>query len=80
MRYIFVIFDNFSEYLWCIQVTTKNSQRITQEVSNILSTSKRRPIKIESDRGAEFYNSISKTSWKLKIYNTIKDSQIKVHQ
>ena len=31
---------------------------MTNELSNILSSSKRSPHKIESDRGAEFYNSI----------------------
>ena len=34
------------------------SQTITNEFSNILSSSKRSPLKIESDRGAEFYNNI----------------------
>ena len=32
----------------------KNSQTIANECSNILTTSKRTPLKIESDRGAEF--------------------------
>ena len=36
----------------------KYSQTITNEFSNILSSSKRSPLKLESDRGAEFYNSI----------------------
>ena len=36
----------------------KYSQTITNEFSNILSASKRKPLKLESDRGAEFYNSI----------------------
>ena len=57
-RYIFIIIDNFSKYLWAIPLKNKYSQTITNEFSNILSTSKRKPIKIESDRGSEFYNSI----------------------
>ena len=36
----------------------KKSKTITNEFSNILTTSKRKPLKIESDRGSEFYNSI----------------------
>ena len=36
----------------------KYSKTITDEFSNILTTSERKPIKIESDRGSEFYNSI----------------------
>ena len=35
----------------------KNAQTITNEFSIILTTSERSSIKIESDRGAEFYNS-----------------------
>ena len=58
--------DNFSKYLWAIQLKKKYSQIITNEFSNILTTSKRKPLKIESDRGAEFYNSIFKNFLKLK--------------
>ena len=57
-RYIFIIIDNFSKYLWAIPLKNKYSQTITNEFSNILTESKRKPIKIESDRGSEFYNSI----------------------
>ena len=57
-RYIFVIIDNFSKYLWAIPLKNKNSQTITNEFSNIITTSKRKPIKLESDRGSEFYNSV----------------------
>ena len=57
-RYIFIIIDNFSKYLWAIPLKNKNSQTITNESSNILTESKRKPNKIESDRGSEFYNSI----------------------
>ena len=57
-RYIFIIIDIFSKYLWAIPLKNKNSQTITNEFSNIISTSKRRPIKLESDRGKEGYNSI----------------------
>ena len=42
----------------CVPFKNKNAQTTTQDFSKILTTSKRRPIKIESDRGAEFYNSI----------------------
>ena len=53
-RYIFIVMDNFSKYLWAIPLKNKYSQTITNEISNILSTSKRKPLKIESDRGTEF--------------------------
>ena len=57
-RYIFVIIDNLSKYLWAIPLKNKYSQTITNEFSNILTKSKRKPVKIESDRGTEFYKSI----------------------
>ena len=55
-RYILVIIDNFFEFLGCIPPKNKYSQTITNEFSNILTTSKRKPLKTESDRGTEFYN------------------------
>ena len=43
--------------MWAIPLKNKFSQPITNEFSNILTKSKRKPLKIESDRGSEFYNS-----------------------
>ena len=57
-KYIFIVIDNFSKYLWAIALKNKYSQTITNEFSNLITTSKRKPLKIESDRGTEFYNSI----------------------
>ena len=57
-RYKFIIIDNFSKYLWAIPLKNKYSQTITNEFSNILTKSKRKPLKNESDRGSEFYISI----------------------
>ena len=64
-RYIFIVIDNFSKYLWAIPLK-KYCQTITNEFSNILTTSKRSPLKIESDRGSEFYNSIFQNLLKSK--------------
>ena len=65
-RYIFIVIDNFSKYLWAIPLKNKYSQTITNEFSNILTTSKRKPLRIESDRGTEFYNSIFQNFLKVK--------------
>ena len=67
-RYIFIVIDEFAKYLWAIPLKTKNSQTITNEFSNILTKSKRKPLKIESDRGTEFYNSIFQNFIKNKIF------------
>ena len=42
--------------MWAIPLKNKYSQTITHDFSSILTTSKRSPVKIESGRGAEFYN------------------------
>ena len=44
--------------MWAIPLKNKYSQTITNEFSKILITSKRKPLKLESDRGSEFYKSI----------------------
>ena len=66
LRYIFIIIDNFSKYLWAIPLKNKYSQTITNEFSIILTSSKRKPLKLESDRGTEFYISIFQNFLKLK--------------
>ena len=65
-RYIFIIIDNFSKYLFAIPLKDKYSQTIANEFSSILTKSKRKPIKLESDRVSEFYNSIFQNFLKLK--------------
>ena len=44
----------------------KYSQTITNDFSNFSTNSKRKPLKIESDRGTEFYNSIFQSFLKSK--------------
>ena len=65
-RYIFIVIDNFSKYLWVIPLKNKYAETITKEFSNILTTSKRKPLKLESDRGTEFFNSIFQNFLKSK--------------
>ena len=68
--YLFVIIDNYSKYLWAMPIKNKYSQTITNELSNILTTSKRKPLKIESDRGSEFYSFFSELL-KSKKYSSL---------
>ena len=56
--YMFVILDTLRKHLWAIPLKNKSSETITIDFSNILTTSKQSPVKLESDRGSEFYNSI----------------------
>ena len=50
-RYIFIIIEKFSKYLWAIPLKNNYSRTITNEFSIILTTSKRKSLKIESNRG-----------------------------
>ena len=59
-RYLFIIFDKFPKYNWALPLKKEKNQTIPNEFRKSRTASKRRPIKKESDRGAEFYyNSIS---------------------
>ena len=57
-RYVLVIIDNFSKFGWTIPLKNKNAQTIKDSFENILTSSKRKPNLIETDRGKEFYNNI----------------------
>ena len=57
-RHIIILIDNFSKYTWGIPLKKRTSTK-TNNFSKNLSKSKRRPVKIQSDRVAEFYNSFS---------------------
>ena len=65
-RYIFFILDNFGKYLWCVPMENKTSKTVTDVFSNTLTMSKRSPMKLESDRGLEWYNSIFQNFLKSK--------------
>ena len=64
-RYIFIIIDNFQNMFGSSPWKIK-SKTITEEFSNILSTSKRSPVKLENDRGAEIHNTIFQNFLKSK--------------
>ena len=66
LSYIFIIIDISSKNLWAMPLKKKYSQTITNEISNKLTTSKRKLLKIESNRGSEFYNNMSQNFLKTK--------------
>ena len=57
-RYIFIINDIFRKDLWCTPNNNKSGKKITEDFSNILTKSKKSPIKTESDRGAKIYHCV----------------------
>ena len=80
-RYIFVIIDKYSKDLRAISLKNKYSHTSTNEFSNILTTSKRKPLKIESDRGTEFHNNIFRNFLKTKNiehYSRLTDKSLSI--
>ena len=57
-RYMFVIIDNYSNYVRAILLKIKYGETITDEFSNIQSTSKRSPLNLKKDRDKEWYNNV----------------------
>ena len=68
-KYILVIIDNFSKFLWTVPLKTKNAQIITDEFQNIIKTSKRSPKNLHTDRGTEYYNKNFNSLLKLNDIN-----------
>ena len=55
-KFIFTIFDNHTEYAWAIPLKDKSGKTTTNALKNLIEKAKRKPDKIWSDRGKEFYN------------------------
>ena len=57
-RYVLVVLENFSKFGWTTSLKNKNGRTIKDSFENILISSKRSPILIETDRGKECYKNI----------------------
>ena len=55
-KFLFTIIDNHTKYAWAIPLKDKSGKSTTAAFKNLLETSKRKPHKIWSDRGKDFYN------------------------
>lgn len=56
-RYIFVVIDCFSKYVWCVPLKDKTAKCVSDAMKSVLITSKRTPKNLQTDLGKEFYNS-----------------------
>ena len=65
--YILTIIDCFSKYAWAIPVKTKSAQSITSAFDALFDYTKRRPTRIQTDKGKEFLN--TQVQSLLKSYN-----------
>ena len=75
-KFIFTIIDNHTKYALAIPLKDKSGKSTTAAFKNLLETSKRKPHKIWSDRGKEFYNTTFLHYLKeqnIQIYSTNSD-------
>lgn len=55
-KYILAVIDCFSKYAWCIPIKLKTPAEVIKGFNAIFSKTKRSPIKLQSDKGREFWN------------------------
>ena len=55
-KFIFTIIDNHTKYAWAIPLKDKSGNSTTTALKSLIEKTKRKPDKIWSDRGKEFYN------------------------
>ena len=55
-KFIFTIIDNHTKYAWAMPLKDKSGKSTTTALKSLIEKAKRKPDKIWSDRGKEFYN------------------------
>ena len=77
-KFILTVIDIFSKYAWAIALKNKNANTVTEAFSSILEKSQRKPGKLWTDKGKEFYNNTFLTFLhknNIEIYST--ESELK---
>lgn len=72
-KYILVLINTFSKYVYCEPVKTKSGKEVTKATENILKRMKHRPKNLQTDMGREFYNKDFKDliqKWNINHYST----------
>ena len=75
-KFIFTIIDNHTKYAWAIPIKDKSGKSTTNAFEKLIEKEKRKPDKIWSDRGKEFYNKTFLDflkEQKIHIYSTNSD-------
>ena len=75
-KFIFTIIDNHTKYAWAIPLKDKSGKSTTTAFKSLIEKAKRKPDKIWSDRGKEFYNKTFLDFLKqneIQIYSTNSD-------
>lgn len=68
-KYILAVIDCFSKFAWCVPIKRKTPAEIIMGFDQIFSSTARKPLKIQSDKGREFVNK------HVKVYFAEKDIQ-----
>ena len=75
-KFIFTILDKHTKYAWAIPLKDKSGKSTTTAFKSLIEKAKRKPDKIWSDRGKEFYNKTFLDFLKqieIQIYSTNSD-------
>ena len=75
-KFIFTIIDNHTKYAWAIPLKDKSGKSTTTALKSLIEKEKRKPHKIWSDKGKEFYNTTFLHYLKeqnIQIYSTNSD-------
>ena len=75
-KFTFTIIDNHTKFAWAIPLKDKSGKSTTTAFKKLIETSKRKPEKVWSDRGKEFYNKTFLDFLKqneIQIYSTHSD-------
>ena len=70
-KFIFTIIDNHTKYAWAIPLKDKSGKSTTTALKSLIEKEKRKPHKIWSDRGKEFYNT--------KFLHYLKEQNIQIY-
>ena len=79
-RYLLVCIDVFSKYVWVIPLKTKTGPALVTAFKKILESG-RKPQKIQTDQGTEFFNKHFKDLMKeeeIQLYNTYNETKASV--
>lgn len=55
-KFILVVIDCFSKFVWCRPLKTKTGDEVTKAFADILDNEKRHPENLQTDQGKEYYN------------------------
>ena len=80
-RFILVVLDIFSRFAWARPLKNKSGVSVAKAFEDIISESDKKPHKVWSDRGTEFYNAAVARLFernKIKLYSTYNEPKASI--